>query len=169
MALRSLGIDRLPLFLRAPDGAVATLPEAGTMRLVTTIAEAVREVGPTVIFSPWSRDPHTDHVATAHLVARALRLVDHPPPVLMYAVWLGILGTYGNAPAERRITTVDVDLSAQELAMKRRAILEHVSQTTRLIDDDPDGFLIGPELLEKWLLPKERFFRVLERRARSVS
>lgn len=168
-ALRAIGITRPPLYLRAPDGALAALPKLETTRLVTTIASAVRDIRPAVVFSPWCRDPHVDHAATARLVARALRLVASPPPVLMYAVWLGILGTDGYLPEERRIAAVQMNLSVDEVALKRKAILEHVSQTTRLIDDDPDGFLIGPELLARWLLPYERFYYARGRRARSVS
>lgn len=87
----------------------------------------------------------------------------------MYAVWLGILGTDGYLPEERRIAAFQMNLSVDEVALKRKAILEHVSQTTRLIDDDPDGFLIGPELLARWLLPYERFYYERGRRAGSVS
>jgi len=45
-ALRAIGIRRPPLYLRAPDGALAALPKPETTRLVTMIASVVRDIRP---------------------------------------------------------------------------------------------------------------------------
>jgi hypothetical protein len=36
--------------------------------------------------------------------------------------------------------------------------MAHASQVSPLIDDDPEGFRVLPEVLERWLRPVERFY-----------
>ncbi len=157
-ALRRLGVRTAPLFLRAPDSGLGSVGAAEAARLAARIAAYIAARGARVVFAPWLRDPHPDHVATAQLVGAALATHERPPAVWHYRVWLPVRGEVGDEPAECEADVVDVALTARELARKRSAILAHRSQTGAVVDDDPDGFVIGDELLASWLGPFERFY-----------
>ena len=47
------------------------------------------------------------------------------------------------------------------LALKREAVEAHVSQTTGLIDDDPTGFRLTAETIDRLVQPVERYWRAL--------
>jgi hypothetical protein len=51
------------------------------------------------------------------------------------------------------VHTISLDADVRE--QKRRALLAHATQTTALIDDDPDGFRIDEMLLARWTGPSE--------------
>ena len=158
-ALRLLGIRRAPHFLRAPDGRLAELAAAERHALIHGLACVLQRYRPQLLFVPWQRDPHADHIATAALVEAALSGSLRRPAVYAYGVWLAIRGTAADAPEPRVITVSEIALTAREVAGKRAAIMQHRSQTTDLVDDDPDGFRIDGTLLEQWLAPVERFYR----------
>lgn len=158
-ALRRLGVRTAPVFLRAPDSGLAALGTAARAQLSARIAASVTARGGRVVFVPWLRDPHPDHVATAELVDAALATLERPPEVLHYRVWLPVRGASRDEPSEREADTFDLALTPHEIARKRSAILAHRSQTGALVDDDPAGFVIGDELLAGWLAPFERFYR----------
>jgi LmbE family N-acetylglucosaminyl deacetylase len=155
--LRALGVRAKPAFLGVPDGAVSHLRGAARETVVATLRHALESPQCTAVFAPWWREPHPDHAATGELVLAALRDAGRRPRLLWYAVWLDVFGL----PADRPNATapfVEVGLSHHEAARKRAAVLAHVSQTTRLIDDDPDGFCAAPDVLGLWLRPVERFY-----------
>lgn len=157
--LRALGIAREPVFLRVADGTAARLDARERDAVAGALAAALGACGCALVFGPWPGEPHPDHAASAALLADALARCAQPPVLWSYAVWLDEFG----APAERpgaHVPFVDVALDARELARKRAAILAHRSQTTGLIDDDPGGFRIAEDLLERWLAPRERFWLV---------
>jgi LmbE family N-acetylglucosaminyl deacetylase len=158
-ALHALGIRSTPQFLRAPDGGLANVGGAERGRLVAALAERIVRRRANVVFAPWPRDPHPDHVAAAALVADALRLCSRAPALYWYQVWLPVRGAAAEFPRSDQTVVCDVRLRASDLARKRAAILAHRSQTGALIDDDPEGFCIDAELLAGWLLPIERFYR----------
>jgi LmbE family N-acetylglucosaminyl deacetylase len=158
-ALRSLGISREPQFLRAPDSGLTALQGAERQRLVASVAARVVAFGPDIVFAPWLRDPHPDHVVTARIVQEALVLCVRRPAVFWYRVWLPVRGTPTDEPDGLEIDVYDVRLTAADLARKRAAIGEHRSQLGLVVDDDPAGFCITSDLLETWLAPIERFYR----------
>jgi LmbE family N-acetylglucosaminyl deacetylase len=158
-ALRHLGVRGEPQFLRAPDGRLAEIGEPERQQLAVRVAERIVAVRAQIVFSPWPRDPHPDHVATAEIAAAALAICPRRPAVYLYRVWLPVRGAAADQPRHAEARVREVRLTAAELARKRAAIMEHRSQTGALIDDDPDGFCIGPELLATWLTPVERFYR----------
>jgi hypothetical protein len=51
-----------------------------------------------------------------------------------------------------------IQVGKEALAKKRRAIAAHRSQTTDLIDDDPEGFRFTQSGLARFDLPYEFFF-----------
>jgi LmbE family N-acetylglucosaminyl deacetylase len=155
--LRLLGVHTEPCFLRVPDGTLAHLDAREHRELARRLTSAFRSGGYGVVLGPWLRDPHPDHFASATLVAQAVAALECPPCLLGYTVWLHEFGRPEDRPPPGH-PRVDVVLSANELALKRAAILAHASQTTALIDDDPSGFRISAAQLDRWLRPDERFY-----------
>ncbi len=155
--LRLLGIRTEPRFLRVPDGTLAHLDARAQRELARRLTSAFRSGGYGVVLGPWLRDPHPDHAASAALVAEAVAMLECPPRLLTYTVWLDEFGRPEDRPPPS-LPSVDVRLSAGERALKRAAILAHASQTSALIDDDPGGFRISAAQLERWLRPVERFY-----------
>ncbi len=157
-ALRVLGIHSEPQFLRAPDSGLARLGADARDQLIATLARRIIALRAQVIFAPWARDPHPDHVVTAAIVQAAVTASGRKPVLYSYGVWLPLRGTAADQPHEHEVRICEVRLRATEIEGKRAAIMEHRSQTGALIDDDPDGFRMDAEMLALWLGPKERFF-----------
>lgn len=145
-----------PHFLDWPDGAVPASGERFEMAVAQVIALAK---GLRTIVATSGLDLHIDHVSTS-LIAReaAWRLGMR---LLVYPVWswrylypemLPIEPTSVASPPQG----MRLDVSAN-LDLKRRAIMAHRSQTTRLIDDDPEGFMLTPAALSVLLRPYEVF------------
>jgi LmbE family N-acetylglucosaminyl deacetylase len=155
--LHELGVRAAPIFLRIPDGHVSQLRGTARESVVATLRRSIDSSRCATIFAPWPREPHPDHAATAGLVLSALDGVAQPPPLLWYSVWLDVFGLPSDRP-RAEMPTVEVGLSLREASRKRAAVLAHVSQTTRLIDDDPAGFCASEDVLETWLQPVERFY-----------
>jgi hypothetical protein len=85
--------------------------------------------------------------------------MERPPAVLDYRVWLPVRGAADDEPAGGEADSYDIMLTPRELARKHAAIRAHRSQTGDIVDDDPDGFVIGADLLAGWLTPVERYYR----------
>ncbi|ETW11545.1 LmbE-like protein [Roseivivax marinus] len=92
-----------------------------------------------LVLSAWSGDPHIDHQMTADLVSSALH---HRRGVrrLAYPIW----GRFERGPAPAGMTVVGSAPEVREI--KRRALGQHASQMTRLIDDDPGGFVMSDDV-----------------------
>ncbi|WP_232631880.1 PIG-L deacetylase family protein [Methylobacterium sp. Leaf118] len=139
-------------FLRLPDGGVPSAgPEAETA--AARIAAIAREAGAGAVFVTWRHDPHCDHTASAALVDRAR---PHLPRVAVYAypVWGWTLPPeheVGAAPEGYRLAVEDAR------AAKRRAVEAHASQVSGLIADDPEGFQLKPEMIDRLTGPYEWF------------
>jgi LmbE family N-acetylglucosaminyl deacetylase len=157
-ALRQLGVRVAPVFLRETDGSLATLDDARRTRLSAAIATLIERTAAAVVFAPWRRDVHADHVAVAGLVDAALAGVSRRPALFAYSVWREILGTPADDPLSAEAITFDVSLSRRHRAQKRRAIGAHRSQISNLISDDPRGFRVTAAMLAAWTQPHERFF-----------
>jgi len=157
--LRELGIATEPVFLRVRDGTAADLRGRARERVVRALADSLIASRCELVFGPWPGEPHPDHAAAARLLESALALCPHAPRLWTYAVWLEEFGTpAGRPPAD--FPFVEFALDRRERAVKRAAILAHRSQTSDLIDDDPEGFRISPNLLERWLSRAERFWPI---------
>ena len=120
---------------------------------VSRIAAHATERDARTILTTWRHDPHCDHLAVSRMgdaVARATRA-----RLLAYPVWGWTL------PADQRLPDAPVrgwrlDI-ARHLPAKRRAIAAYRSQTTDLIDDDPNGFRLTDEFLALFTRPFEVF------------
>jgi LmbE family N-acetylglucosaminyl deacetylase len=152
-ALRRLGFraPNAPVFMRLRDTAAprrGTLFEAAVARLCALAADC------DTICAPWSHDPHCDHAA-AHLIARAAaahlkcRHVSYP-------VWGWTLPAELQLPGPVAGWRLDI---RDVLDAKQSAIAAHRSQHGGMINDDPDGFVLPPALLEVCARPYEVFLR----------
>ncbi len=111
-ALSTIGIDpAMATFLHLPDTGVG----AAGASLVPQLRSLIAEFAPTLILAPSSDDLHTDHVATARLIAAAGAGAVRS---LGYVV-------HGNT---RRQPIAAMHLTAEEQRRKRRAIEAHASQ-----------------------------------------
>ena len=139
-------------FLRMPDAAVPKSgPEAEAA--ADALASTACAVGATTVFVTWRRDPHCDHEAAAAITD----LVRHRLPglrVLAYSVWGRTLpaGTEIDPP----LGLFRLDVTAEQ-ETKRRAVMAHRSQTTDLIADDPTGFRLAPDMIDRLCGPYEFF------------
>ena len=155
-AMAALGLPAAAIrFLRLPDRFVPTEgPQADTAR--DAIVAAAAETSAGAVCVTWHHDPHCDHAATATLVAGIGPRLG-AARVLAYPVWGWSVPPdtdVGQAPRGLRI-----DIT-RHLVAKAEAIAAHRSQTTNLIDDDPDGFRLAADMLAHFARPFEIFLEV---------
>lgn len=121
---------------------------------VTNITKIFQIIKPTSVFVPWRRDPHPDHRAAYQIVkcanTEAAKMYEYP-------IWLQELGETQDAPTLEEVMPFRLDISSV-LQKKSAAISAHQSQTTNLIDDDPDGFVLSAEMRSQFNVPYETFY-----------
>jgi LmbE family N-acetylglucosaminyl deacetylase len=152
-ACRILGVPE-PCFLGWPDGDVPVSGERFETAVEAVLAAAS---GIGTLVATIAMDPHKDHEAS-WAIARAAaarggkRLLGYPVWAWrhLYPAMAPIAPV--EVPEPPRGFRLDV---APWLETKRRAVLAHRSQTTRLIADDPDGFVLTEPVLSVLLRPFE--------------
>jgi LmbE family N-acetylglucosaminyl deacetylase len=142
------------LFLRLPDRFVPCEGKDAE-RAIGVIADCVRQTGAGSLFVSWRHDPHCDHEASYRIAREVQRRVGKLR-LLEYVVWGHTLPPSTDVDPIRSGFRISIDHEAME--KKRRAIAAHRSQTTRLIDDDPGGFLFSQIDLANFDRPYEFFF-----------
>ena len=150
-AVRHLGHGSRVEFLRFPD---CGLPARGTDAFEAAadrMAALVAELRPDTLLVPWRRDPHCDHVATWEL-AQARR--DPDVRWIEYPVWAWANAEAAPRPDEATAWRLDVTATVDR---KTEAVAAHRSQTTPMIDDDPDGFILEPGMLAHFRRPWELY------------
>lgn len=156
-ALQILGVEASSVrFLRLKDGAVPMRGEPDFAEGVDAIFKAIKTLQPAALFVPWRRDPHKDHRATAAMVQAALESYASKIEVLEYFVWLWERSGPEDLPLENECLIRSVNI-ASVIELKQKAVMAHVSQVTKLIDDDPDGFMLSPEMLSHFWKEVEYF------------
>jgi LmbE family N-acetylglucosaminyl deacetylase len=142
------------LFLGLPDRFVPFEGE-GAERAIGVIADCAREISASSLFVSWRHDLHCDHEAS-YRIARQVQRRAGDLKLFEYVVW---------GPTLPPSTEVDpirsgyrIRLDQEVLEKKRRAVAAHRSQTSDLIDDDPDGFRFIKGGLARFDLPYEFFF-----------
>ena len=141
------------LLLGLPDRFVPFVGEEAE-QAIGKIADCAREIGARSLFVSWRHDPHCDHEAT-YQITRAVQRRAGELRLFEYVVWGHTL-----LPS----TEVDplhgfrIKIGQEALKRKRRAIAAHRSQTTNLIDDDPNGFRFTQNGLMRFDLSYEFFF-----------
>lgn len=161
-ALAILGVNPVRIsFLRLKDSQLPFMGSPDFEGAVHAFIEAFEPLRPQTIFVPWERDPHQDHRATWQIADQAIRRMSSPIRRLEYFIWLWERARADDLPTEK-----DGKLWKAAIATardyKQRAIASYVSQTTSLIDDDPEGFTLSLDVLAHFDSDTELF---LERTA----
>ncbi|MEQ9442282.1 MAG: PIG-L deacetylase family protein [Cyclobacteriaceae bacterium] len=154
-ALSLLGVEEAQTtFLRLPDTQVPDIYSENFDDAVKSVYQCLRQIQPQTVLVPWRRDPHCDHRASWQISREAVDRWHHPIQWLEYPIWVWELAQPEDLPRPEDGQLWKLNIS-EVLPIKRKAIAAHVSQTTRLIDDDPDGFMLSPEVLAHFTLPYE--------------
>jgi LmbE family N-acetylglucosaminyl deacetylase len=149
-----LGLDPDDLlFLGLPDRLVPCIGEEAE-RAIGVIVDCIREIGARSLFVSWRHDPHCDHEASYRIARKAQHRVGELR-LFEYVVWGHTLPALTEVDPIRGGFRVRIDQAALE--KKRHAIAAHRSQTSDLIDDDPDGFRFTQSGLARFDLPYEFF------------
>jgi LmbE family N-acetylglucosaminyl deacetylase len=161
-ALRRLNIADADIrFLALPDAAMPARGSPQWDASVAQIAEIVAKFNPALALLPWRRDPHCDHRASWRLTKDSLRLADSDPLILEYPIWLDEFGEEDDRPRNDEARQVIFDVSGV-LEAKHAAIAAHLTQTTALIDDDPNGFRLTEAVIERLATPTETYYQVID-------
>jgi len=144
-------------FYEAPDAAMPAKGEPGFDTLVIRLKSDLIKISPDLIVVPYELDPHCDHRATHQLLISALEQAKIArPKIWEYPIWL-----YEHAEQEDIPKLQHGELLALEindyLDLKSKCINAHQSQVSRLIDDDPTGFILKPEVIANFLQEHEYF------------
>ncbi|QAA80910.1 methyltransferase domain-containing protein [Aequorivita sp. H23M31] len=153
-----LGVKKEDVFfMRQPDSCLSKLNENIQVKNREKLIQILKEFSISSIILPWERDPHPDHIASCKLGKLAAEEVDSEIQLIEYPIWLWKNSVEKDWPLkdEREIYRLEI---SSKLVKKREAILAHKSQTSHLIDDDPQGFILTEYLLEPFLTPYEFYF-----------
>ena len=160
-ALETLGVPADgAAFLRLPDGAVPNSGTEGFARAVALCTAYLAEAAPETILLPWRRDPHPDHRATSQILQAALSHFTRTPRLLEYPVWAWERAAPEDGPQTHEASAFRLDIQ-RVVTVKRSAIDAHLSQVTHLIDDDPQGFWLSPEVIAHFERPWEVYLETL--------
>ncbi len=147
-ALEILGVAAAEktTFLRYRDRSVPNENSPEFADAVGICSRYLEKNQPATILLPWRRDPHPDHFASNQIIRAAKSQTGLTAKLLEYPIWLWELATGADAPQtnEARGWRLNIGSVARQ---KQRAIAAHQSQTTDLIDDDPEAFRLTPEIL----------------------
>ncbi len=139
-------------FMRLPDTAA---PHDGPKFHAATrdIAAIAAKHARPLLLAPWAYDPHCDHLAVHKMAASVAQHCGARH--LSYPVWGWTL------PAEQPIDAMSIVGWRLDITPYRQrkacALAAHVSQTTHLIDDDPEGFYLEAELAAQMISNDETF------------
>ena len=80
------------------------------------------------------------------------------PDILEYAIWLDEIGKPEDHPRPGEMDRVCFDISDGRKE-KLFAVNAHVTQTTGLIDDDPEAFRLTSETIDRLVTSTECYWR----------
>ena len=161
-ALAILGVAPEAItFFSLPDGAVPfvlhremveTDMETGRLRTIFSICKYLSNLTPSTIFLPWRQDPHPDHRASWQLFTTACKQLTYCPHIIEYPIWDWDKEQRQDFPDSVNAWRLDI---TKVLELKRQAIAKYRSQISDLIDDDPEGFRLTPEMISNFTQPWE--------------
>lgn len=154
-ALRILGGSAADLtWLGLPD---SLLHEEDLSSIVAALQRVVHDQAARHIFVPAQEDKHCDHKTTAR-IATALRRDNPDLQFYSYPVW----SRWDDPDFDQRAAAhgaMRLETSHAE-SRKRAAIAAHRSQLGQLVTDDPQGFVLPTEFIEKFASESEIFWRM---------
>jgi LmbE family N-acetylglucosaminyl deacetylase len=160
-ALKVLGVAaEKTTFLRYTDRSLPNENSENFSNAVGICVKHLKKNVPQTILLPWRRDPQPDHFAANQIIRTAKSRLSFPVKLFEYPIWLWELASGEDAPrtGEARAWRLDTKSVA---AQKQAAIAAHESQITDLIDDDPQGFRLTPEILANFAAPWEIYLEAL--------
>jgi LmbE family N-acetylglucosaminyl deacetylase len=150
-ALSVLGVEANAItFYRMQDGSIP----AHYQNAIVSCCTYLTEIAPQIIFLPWRYDPHPDHRATWKLIHAALVGLHLSPRLIEYPIWDWDPQQRENLPKSLKVTPWRLH-TGSVVELKQQAIAAYRSQITDLIDDDPQGFRLTPEMLANFTRPWE--------------
>lgn len=154
-ALNILGVAENNIeFFRYEDRSVPTENSGNWKEAVEKCCQYLIRIKPKTILVPWRRDPHPDHRAAFQIIKHATQKLFGNIKIIEYPIWLWEIAENSDAPQATEVLAWRLDIE-KVLDKKLRAINQHKSQTTDLIDDDAEGFRLSPEILENFATPWE--------------
>ncbi|MEX8546327.1 MAG: bifunctional PIG-L family deacetylase/class I SAM-dependent methyltransferase [Mucilaginibacter sp.] len=149
-ALKALQILDVPMenasFMRLKDTAVPNQNFPDFDAAVQQMLEILKGINPKTILVTWEKDPHADHRSSWQILNQAVLQLETQPRVLQYLIWIWELGKKADISQDEAVKWFQVNIKPVA-EIKKKAVEAHASQTTRLIDDDPEGFILSPEIL----------------------
>ncbi len=153
-ALAALGVPADDaLFLGWADAAPLPAGPGRDATLATLLAWA-RRSPPASLWAPWALERHCDHSAAAALSIDLAARLDPTPRVMDYLVWGWSLEALRHEGAGREVWSL---ACAATIPRRRAALACHRTQTTNLIDDASEAFLIPPAVAALVERPVEVF------------
>jgi LmbE family N-acetylglucosaminyl deacetylase len=156
MDLLGVNTDQIT-FLELPDGAIPGVRSATFEPVLTRCHHYLSALKPTLIFLPWRYDPHPDHRATWQLINQALVQCNQEPRVIEYPIWDWDIAQRRHIDDAVPVKSWRLDI-ANTVQLKQQAIAAYRSQTTPLIDDDPQAFRLSTQMLANFAQPWELYF-----------
>lgn len=154
-ALSVLGVPEDAVFFFAKkDGSLPAAGEEKFEQNANQLHLLITLLQPDLVLVPYENDPHRDHRATWQMLAHAHNNINAEYRTLEYMVWLMVRGEDNDMPAANTLRYLDI---ADYKGQKMEAVRKHISQTTRLIDDDPKGFVISDDMLRLFDTDKEYY------------
>lgn len=149
-ALNALKILNVPAanasFMRIKDRSVPDQNSPGFDAAVQQMLKQLKYIQPDTVLVTWEKDPHPDHRSSWQVLNQAVSILEKKPRVLQYLIWIWELGKQEDIADDQQLYWFRIDIKAV-VEMKKQAIAAHVSQVSRLIDDDPEGFILSPQIL----------------------
>ncbi len=159
-ALKVLNVEKEKIrFFRYKDRAVPNENSENWNEIIKKCREYFYEIKPQTVFVPWRRDPHPDHRAAYKIVSTIKKTLANLR-IIEYPIWLWEIAQTEDAPQIGEVSAHRLDVSSVK-NLKRQAIYKHNSQIAGLIDDDPEGFQLSPEILENFLTDWEIYFEAV--------
>lgn len=154
---RILGVEKKYVkFLNLEDGNLNQTEEKEKAEAIAFLQELVFNNNIRTVFLPWRRDPHPDHKASYSLGENAFKKFADLQKI-EYPVWLWHRASEEDWPLKEEVEGFCLEIG-EELKYKEAAIFAHRSQTSSLIDDDSEGFVLDEALLSPFLNDKEVYF-----------
>ncbi|MEO8774416.1 MAG: PIG-L family deacetylase [Gelidibacter sp.] len=155
------------IFYRKHDGALENLEHEEMDAITEKLSLFISDRDISTIFMPWRRDGHRDHKVTHMIGFESVQKCNHPIQIVEYPIWLWKSSEVEDWPIEDELLPFRLNVEAV-LSQKREAIFAHKSQTTSLINDDPEGFILTDDLLSPFLGSYEFYFFSKDRKMNSL-
>ena len=154
-ALAILGVPENDiLFLGWRDARPFTIGSPEFEDTVARLAHWTAADPPGSLWSTWRGEAHCDHLAAADVAHRLLDVLSPRPAAFSYLVW-----GWAEEALEQQVNLRSLECR-DTIDARRRALACHVTQTTTLIDDASDGFVIPPSIRALADRPSEMFLEL---------